>query len=370
MKLVITAGGGGHFAPVLAILDQLPKDTQILIIGRKYAFEGMKTLSLEYTTAKENNIPFISLVTGRLQRAYTRYTLTSFLKTPIGLIQSLYILLRFRPDVVFSTGGYVTVPVCLAAFILRIPIVIHEQTLGAGLSNKIVSYFAKTICVSFEESLEFYPKQKTIVSGNPIRQEIINPPKIIPSIITKDFLASSDCVIYITGGSLGSHEINLAVEACLPKLLKKYRIIHQTGDAEKFGDYNRLKNFKSNRYIPVQFVNPIYTGSILRISDLVISRAGMNSILEFICAKKPAILIPLLSTQKNEQVKNAKYFADLELGKILNDANLSSESLYKEIEDLITNINKYKDKFEESFISVHVNAAKKIVDILISTIKR
>ncbi|OGH18818.1 MAG: hypothetical protein A3F31_04555 [Candidatus Levybacteria bacterium RIFCSPHIGHO2_12_FULL_38_12] len=366
MKLIITAGGGGHFAPALSVYQQLSKDTDILIIGRKYSLEGMKTLSLEYKTAKEYGIKFKPLIAGRLQRTFTRYTFASLLKIPIGLVQSFYMLSTFQPDVVFATGGYVTVPVCIAAFFLRIPIVIHEQTLGIGLSNKIISYVAKAICISFKESEACYPKEKTVLTGNPIRQEIMSPSLSVPDYITKEFLSLSDPVVYITGGSLGSHGINLAVEACLSKLLKKYRIIHQTGDAQKFADFERLEKRKSHRYIPVRFISPNQTGYILKLADLVISRAGMNSISEFIYTKKPALLIPLMSTQKGEQKKNALYFTHAGLGQILSEDNLSEEILYQKVEKMMNKIDEYKNNFKRSNILIRKDAAKKVIDVITS----
>src|SRR5436305_1641956 len=132
MKLLIVAGGGGHFAPALAVIEKLPKEIEILVVGRKYVFEGDRTLSLEYQTATKLRIPFKTLTTGRLQRKFTRYTFNSLLKIPIGLSQATNILTKFKPDAVLSFGGYISVPVTLAASILRIPLVLHEQTLEAG----------------------------------------------------------------------------------------------------------------------------------------------------------------------------------------------------------------------------------------------
>ena len=138
MKVVIV---GGHLAPALSVIEVLPKDTEILFIGRKYALEGDNALSLEYKTITSMNISFVGLNTGRLQRKLTKFTFFSLMKLPFGIIKSFLILLKFKPDVVVGFGGYVSIPVAFCAYLLRIPIVIHEQTMEAGLANKFVSFF-------------------------------------------------------------------------------------------------------------------------------------------------------------------------------------------------------------------------------------
>src|SRR3990167_6775375 len=174
MKIVII---GGHLTPALSVIEALPKDAQILYIGRKYSLEGDKALSLEYQAITKKGIPFSAIKTGRLQRRITRYTLPSLVKIPYGFGQSLTILRRFKPNVVVGFGGYVSLPVILAAKTLKIPIVIHEQTLEAGFTNKIVAGFADKICISFESSHKYFPKEKTVLTGNPIRRTLIKPSK-------------------------------------------------------------------------------------------------------------------------------------------------------------------------------------------------
>ena len=167
MKLIIV---GGHLSPALAVIEALQKDVNVLFIGRKYVFEGSKTLSLEFRTITKRKIPFVSISTGRWQRKFTRFTIPSLLKFPFGILQSFLILKKFKPDVVLSFGGYLSLPVGIAAFILRIPIVIHEQTLEAGIANKVLSIFAKTVCISWETSRKYFPKSKVILTGNPMRK--------------------------------------------------------------------------------------------------------------------------------------------------------------------------------------------------------
>ncbi len=148
MKIVMTAGGGGHFSPLLCVYNALPKTDEVLVIGRQFALEGDRALSLEYQTSKRLGMRFVPINAARLQRKFTKYTIPSLLKFPKGLYQAYKLLRLFRPDVVLSFGGYVSVPVVMAAWLLQIPIVIHEQTLEAGAANKRACFFAKKICIS------------------------------------------------------------------------------------------------------------------------------------------------------------------------------------------------------------------------------
>ena len=174
MKVLIAVGGGGHFSPALAVIKQMPKDWDVLLVGRKHTFEGDSALSLEYQTAQRLGLQFETITTGRLQRKLTRHTFSSLVKMPVGMAQAKKILAKYKPDVVLSFGGYISVPVVLAAAIQRLPIIIHEQTLQAGLANKIAARFAAKICISWEESAKFFPRSKVILTGNPLREEFLS----------------------------------------------------------------------------------------------------------------------------------------------------------------------------------------------------
>ncbi|MBI2622005.1 MAG: glycosyltransferase [Candidatus Levybacteria bacterium] len=239
MKIAII---GGHLTPALSVIEEIGKSAEILYIGRKKAIEGDRATSLEYETITKKGIKFAEIKTGRLQRSITRRTVPSLTKIPIGFIQALFILSRFKPNVVVGFGGYVSFPVILAARILKIPVVIHEQTLEAGATNRIVARFADKICISFSSSSKYFPKEKIVFTGNPIRSSIAHPSKKID-------LPSNYPIIYITGGSIGSHFINQLVSENLTKLLDKYALVHQTGDSSEFGDFDKLLILKENNRI-------------------------------------------------------------------------------------------------------------------------
>lgn len=365
MKIVLI---GGHLAPALSVLEALPKDVRVLFIGRKYGLEGDRALSLEYETMTQLRIPFVGLNTGRLQRKLTKFTFSSLLKLPFGIVKSFFILTGFRPDVILGFGGYVSIPVIFCAFILRIPVVIHEQTMEAGLANSIVYRFAKKICISWNSSRNYFPKNKIILTGNPIRKfPIFNHPTSGHISIFNNKLP----IIYITGGSAGSHFINLLIEKVIGDLLQTYNIIHQTGDAQEFHDFDRLERLRNglpekfrDNYILEKFIEPSEIGELMKMSAIIITRSGMNTVSELIHFQKPAILIPLPFSQKNEQLKNAKFLGKIGLGIVLEQKDANSKNLLRAISLISRNVNKYKINKNEFESSPVKNAAQNIVSVI------
>src|SRR5581483_7292990 len=232
---------GGHLGPALAVIEELQKKADIVFIGRKHTFEGDKAESLEYKTITSLNIPFISVTTGRLQRKFTKRTIPSLLKLPYGTAQAILVLKKQKPDIILGFGGYLSIPYCFAAKLLSIPVVIHEQTFEAGAANRICSRFAAKICLSWKSSLPFFPKDKCIVTGNPLRSAILNPKNTLKLPFKRKLP-----ILLITGGSAGSHIINHLILESLNVLLKSYNIIHQTGDAKEFNDYQKLFEASQN----------------------------------------------------------------------------------------------------------------------------
>ena len=368
-------GGGGHFSPALAVIEQKPQDWEILLVGRKHTFEGDTVLSLEYQTARRLDLPFESITTGRLQRRFTRYTLSSLIKMPVGLAQAKKILSRFKPDVVLSFGGYVSIPVVLAAAMQRVPIVIHEQTLHAGLANKIASRFAKKICISWEQSAKFFPKNKTVLTGNPLQEAFL----IRHSGEDEGRLQNPDSgqarmtekglpLIYVTGGSGGAHGINVLIEGCLEKLLEKFTVIHQTGDAKQFGDFERLQNLRSGLSVALQknyrlekFIKPEEVLAIMNQADLVVSRSGINTVTELLYLGKPCLLIPLPYGQHNEQLANANFMKKTGLAEVIDQLTTAPDDLYEKVSYMISGLDTYKRHKDEARKLIHANAAEKII---------
>lgn len=370
MKLVLT---GGHLSPALAVLEALPKETQVVFIGRQFALEGDDAVSLEKRAIERLGIPFYSITTGRMQRKFTKYTLFSLSKLPIGFFQSYTILKKEKPNAIVTFGGYISIPVAVAAFFLKIPVVIHEQTLEAGFANKVLSSIAKKICISWESNRAHFPKRKVVLTGNPLRKEFLNSKKEELGFINNDFKNEKLPCIYVTGGSLGSHAINELVEQSLQALLHDYKIVHQTGDARQFGDFERLSAVKNklpkslqNRYILTRFVMPHEVVSLMQEADLVVSRSGINTITELIYLNKMSLLIPLPISQNNEQKKNALYLKGLGLGEIIDQETTSSSHFRSVVDGMIKNKKKYTLGDPANEVQKSKEAAEKIVDVILS----
>lgn len=338
MKIVIS---GGHLSPALALIEKLKND-EVFYIGRKYSFEGDKAMSLEYQEIEKLNVKFFSINAARMQRKFTRYTLTSFLKFPLGFFQAYKIIKDIKPDVVVGFGGYISIPVVLAAYFQKIPSIIHEQTLEAGFANKFLSRFADRILISWFSSESFFPKEKTILTGNPLKQFVIDAKKSKSEKYEKP-------IIFITGGSTGSHAINKIIENNLLALLEKYKLVHQTGDSQKYKDFNVLQEIRNGlgeklkeNYILKKFLTPQEEAEVMQKADIVIGRAGINTVSELIYLQKPSLLIPLPFSQNNEQKKNANFIMELGLAEVLDQNSLKQEELAQKISQMIKQIKNYK----------------------------
>lgn len=358
MKVLLT---GTHFTPAQAVIEELKKypDVQIVYLGRKYTLEGDKTPSIESEVLPSLGVKFIPITAGRLRRNLVDfYTLTSLSKIPIGFIQAFYWLAYERPQVVLSFGGYIGLPVVVAAWLLSVPILVHEQTLVSGLANKISSWFASKIAVSFDHSYPF-DNSKIVLTGNPLRQEILHPQ------MTREYqqiisLAkqSKRPLILVTGGNQGSHLINVTIEQALNQLLKMACLIHQTG-ASSLGDYERLKMKASNRYLVKKFISS-EIGAVMKNADLVICRSGANTLLELAYFQVPTITIPLPYLYQDEQLTNARFYEQLGLCRIIPQSQLAPNRLLDEVTGAIKNLPLLKKKAKNPQAVVIKDAAKRL----------
>jgi len=358
MKILIT---GGHPTPALALIDEIKKkkNIEIIFVGRKHPVFGEKTLSFEYQEIKKKGIKFINLNTGKLPRFFTKEIFINLWLFFTGFFSALMIVLKEKPDVVVSFGSFLAFPIAFWAFIFRAPIFLHEQTIAPGLTNRIISFWAKKIFLAFPQAEKYFDKKKTIVVGNPIRFKV-------KGIIKQE--AKRRPVIYITGGSLGSHAINLHIEKILPALLKKYIVIHQIGNITKFNDFIRLKNkFKSPFYFPFSHISGKRLLSIYQKADLVISRAGANTFFELVAFEKPTIFIPLPYSASKEQWQHAKIFKDAGTGEIFNQDE-KSEKLLDLIDKIINNLTYYKKNFSKLSFLYQKDATKRMVETIFSLV--
>lgn len=354
-KILLT---GGHLSPLLAVYEVLKNETAVVVIGRRYTFEADKTESLEYALFKKEPVSFYDVNAPRLQRRYSKNTLISFFKSPQALLKASKILRKEKPDAVLIFGGYIGIPVAISSYLQKIPIVIHEQTLTAGLANRIIGKWATKICVSFPESEKYFDKKKVILTGNPVRKEIFQ--------IKSEFDIPQDKpLLYITGGSTGSHAINSLIFDMIPTLLNEFNIIHQTGDAQEFKDYDVLSQKREElpeelqkRYILRKFILPTEIGWLYKNAEIILSRAGINTITELLALSKKALLIPLPYGQRNEQLKNAQMFIGFGLGDYILQDEANPEIIMKKLQ--ILRGKKVKDEARKDEF-----AAQKIAEIVL-----
>ena len=362
MKILIT---GGHLSPALAVIEAYLKKKlsgEIIFVGRKYINEFEKTFSLEYREVTKKNIRFIPLRAGRFTRVLSLRSLLNLIYIPIGFFEAWQIIRREKPDVILSFGSYLALPIAIIGFIYKIPIFTHEQTISPGLANRIIGFLAKKVFLAFPEAANFFDKNKVEIVGNPIRQIIFTVKKKTIS-IKKD-----RPVIYITGGSLGSHAINNHIKNILSQILKKYIVIHQTGDVKQYNDYEELLEIKkklspslrSHYFLKKHFFEE-EIGYIYSIADVVIARAGANTFFELLALEKPTIFIPLPWAANNEQYFQAKIFEKAKTGIIFNQKD-SSQFLLQ----LINKIIKERKNYQKNFIHLkhlfNKNAAEYIVE--------
>jgi len=366
MKILIT---GGHPTPALALIDELKKykEMEIVFVGRKFPIIGEKNYSFEYQEIRKRKIKFIELKTGKLTRFFSKESLINFFLIFIGLFNGLRILIFERPSLVFSFGGYLGLPIAFWAFIFRIPILIHEQTISPGLANRVIGIWAKKVLLAFPQAKIFFNRKKTLVVGNPIRFKDVKRP--VNNLLTKKRSLRRP-IIYVTGGSLGSHIINLHMEKILPFLLKKYIVIHQIGNISQFNDYLRLKNkFKSSNYFPYTHIEEEKLKEIYQKADLVVSRAGANTFFELLAFTKPTIFIPLSFSASNEQKKHALLFLEVGVGEVFEEGDRSFK-LLNLIDKMINNLKKYQDNFKKLRYLNQQNVSQKIAEIIFSYLKK
>ncbi|OGE26169.1 hypothetical protein A3C26_01445 [Candidatus Daviesbacteria bacterium RIFCSPHIGHO2_02_FULL_39_12] len=358
MKILVT---GTHLTPAIAVIDQLKKmqpDAKIIYIGRKSTMEGFRGESVESNILPVMEVKYRTITTGRLQRSFSIYTIPSLLKIPIGIIQALYIIISERVDVILSFGGYVATPVVFIGWLFSMPIIVHEQTLVSGLANRISSLFADKIALSFGKGRE---DGCVINTGNPIRGEILQPVKKLPAEFSTFFKkAKTDKlpVILVMGGNQGSHIINATLEQILSELTKIAYVIHVSGN-NQFADFERLEKLRGLRYIVKKWIGK-EIGKVLSNADLIVSRAGANTLTELAFLGKPTLTIPLQLFFQNEQMKNAMFFGKVGLVKILPQSKLSGESLLENIKAMIKDLERLTLKAHQAKKVINKDAAQRL----------
>ena len=366
MKIAIC---GGHLTPALAVIGELKNKgiEDLFYLGRSKAMEGDATPSAESTIIPNLKIKFYSIPAGRLQRKFTRYTITSLLRAPVGIGSALLILSQERPDLVISFGSYVALPTVIAAWVLGIPSISHEQTVKGGLANRIISRFAKKIALSWPDSKEYFPEEKTVLTGNLIRVEILNVKR----------KRTSNPTIFITGGNQGAHAINEAIMEIIEPLLQKYEVVHQTGSSDKYRDFEMLNARVSQlpkrlkrRYQAVKWLNSQELAEVYSRTAVVVGRSGANTVSEVAAIGIPAIFIPLPWAGAKEQERNARMLADKGAAIVLTQERLTPRRLLSAINSVVINIENYKKNTKETKKLINADATKIFVEESLKLVHR
>ncbi len=339
IKTIVFTGGHHNSALVLAKL-LCKRGFKIIWFGHKHTMFREKSLSAEFLEVKEAGIPFIELKTGKFYRTLNPLILA---KIPFGFFQAFSLLIKYKPSLIVSFGGYLSVPVVLAGWFLKVPSVTHEQTTTIGVANKLISFFAKKIFLTWDSSKKFFPENKLKVVGLPVRKELLNLKK------EKSFFQEKLPTILILGGKQGSHILNQTIMENLTFLLQKYNLIHQTGFSQKTKDFEKLKNIKKGlsvklkkRYVVKPYFFKKELVQVLKITDLVISRSGAHIVYELALMGKPAVLIPYPWSYQKEQEFNARLLADNGGALLLEQKNL--RQFKNQIDDVINNLDKFRQK--------------------------
>lgn len=336
MKHIVLTGGGtaGHVTPNIALMGRLKEQGyQISYIG---SYNG-----IEKTLIEELGIPYYGISSGKLRRYFDLKNFTDPFRVLKGFSEARKLLKQLKPDVVFSKGGFVTVPVVIAAGRLKIPAIIHESDMTPGLANKLCIPSAVKVCCNFPETKAHLPEGKAVVTGTPIRPELLQG----DADKGRDFtgFTSEKPVIMIIGGSLGAQAVNDAVRRILPDLLKDFQVVHLCGKGKRDDSKNDLKGYVQYEYIESELAD------LFAMADIVISRAGANAICELQALKKPNLLIPLsANASRGDQILNARSFEKQGFSMVLEEEAITDDVLLRAVHDLYDRRETYRAAMENA----------------------
>ena len=336
MKRIILTGGGtaGHVTPNIALLPGLKE------LGYDIHYIGSYN-GIEKNLIEQFGIPYHGIASGKLRRYFSLQNFTDPFRVLKGFGEAKKLIKSLKPDVIFSKGGFVSVPVVVAGKQCQVPTIIHESDMTPGLANKLAIPSATKVCCNFPETLLHLPKEKAVLTGSPIRQELLTGNR--ESALKFSGLKNHKPVILIIGGSLGSVVVNNAVRAILPKLLENFQIIHLCGKGKVDNSLNHLDGYVQFEYIQDELKD------LFALSDIVISRAGANAICELLALHKPNLLIPLsANASRGDQILNARSFERQGYSIVLEEEELSDSTLLDAIEKLYKEKDAYIDRMKES----------------------
>ncbi len=351
MKRIVLTGGGtaGHVTPNLALVPRLKElGYDIQYIG---SYDG-----IEKDLIEGEGLPYYGIASGKLRRYFDWKNFTDPFRVIRGYFQARKILKDLKPNILFSKGGFVAVPVVQAARSLHIPVIIHESDMTPGLANRLAMPAATKVCCNFPETLSSLPEGKGVVTGSPIRQEL-HDGNAAAGLPFCGFPDDGKPVLLIIGGSQGSVAVNTAIRSILPDLLKMFRVIHLCGAGNLDETLTGTEGYVQYEYIKEELPD------LFAAADVVVSRAGANAICELLDLRKPNLLIPLPSTSsRGDQILNARSFEKQGFSEVLMEEDITPGLLLQKIQDLYQNRQTYLDAMEKSNASDAVNVITKLID--------
>ncbi len=336
MKKIVLTGGGtaGHVTPNIALLPRLQE------LGYEVSYIGSRD-GIEKKLIGDCHIPYYEVSTGKLRRYFDLKNFTDPFRVIKGLFDAGKLLRQIRPDIIFSKGGFVSVPVVRAAHALKIPVICHESDMTPGLANKLCVPAAKVICCNFPETVKDLPAGKAVHTGTPIRGELLNGSR--DKALAFTHLAGEKPVILVVGGSLGAAAVNSAVRAALPELLPEFDIIHLCGKGKMDESLTGTGGYLQYEYISEELPD------LFALADLVISRAGANAICEILALRKPNLLIPLSAkASRGDQILNANSFAKQGFSMVMEEETVTTETLVAAVRKLREDSASYVKAMEEN----------------------
>ena len=353
MKKIILTGGGtaGHVTPNLALVPELKKrGYEILYIG---SING-----IEKELAEKAGLPYEGISSGKLRRYFDLKNFSDPFRVIKGFFEAARIMKKFRPDIVFSKGGFVAVPVTMAARAAGVPVISHESDMTPGLANRLAGPFATKICCNFPETVKLLPAGKAVLSGSPIREEILKG-DAGTGLKLLGFDGEKPRLMVI-GGSLGAVHVNDAVRRVLPELLERFDVIHICGKGNLDESLQGLAGYRQFEYVSEELKD------LFAAADIVISRAGANAICELLALKKPNLLIPLpANASRGDQILNADSFRKQGFSMVLTEENMTDETLLSAVDELWNDRQQYIDAMSAS--PLH-NGVGVIIDLIENTV--
>ena len=335
MKRIVLTGGGtaGHVTPNMALIPRLQEaGYDVHYIG---SYEGIERRLIE-----DMKIPYHGISSGKLRRYFDVKNFSDPFRVLKGCKEAASLLKVLKPDIVFSKGGFVSVPVVLAAKRRHIPCIIHESDMTPGLANKLCIPVATKVCCNFPETLQNLPADKAVLTGSPIREELTKGNKIAG--LDYCGFSANQPVIMVIGGSLGAANVNKAVRDALPALLKDFQVVHICGQGKVDNLLLTTKGYKQFEYVKAELKD------LFAMADVVISRAGANAICELLALKKPNLLIPLVSGSRGDQVLNARSFEAQGFSMVLSEDDITETMLTDKVHELFFTRQTYIDNMEKS----------------------